>query len=54
MLLLAAQSGLFLHIKIGGAYEMKTIYAMLFRITLTLLFALFVKYKTTQWKKYSY
>ncbi|MDE3741130.1 hypothetical protein [Maribacter polysaccharolyticus] len=54
MLLLAALSGLFLHIKTGGDYETKTIYAMMFRITLTLLFVFYVKYKTTQWKKHSF
>ena len=37
-LLLIAFAGLFVHINTGGIYETKTIGAMIFRISLTLLF----------------
>lgn len=37
-LLLIAFAGLFVHINTGGIYEIKTIGAMIFRISLTLLF----------------
>jgi hypothetical protein len=39
VLLLMAFAWLFVHINIGGIYETKTISAMVFRITITLLFA---------------
>ena len=39
-ILVAAFAGLFVHIHSGGIYETKTIGAMIFRITLTCLFAI--------------
>lgn len=39
IVLLIAFIGLLVHIKSGGLYETKTIYAMIFRISLTILFA---------------
>ena len=38
ILLIVAFIGLFIHIYLGGIYETKTIGAMIFRITLTLIF----------------
>ena len=53
ILLLAAFLGLYFHIDNGGEFEIKTVYAMGFRITLTLLLFLFIKYKTIAWEKHS-
>ncbi len=39
LILVLALIGLFIHIATGGIYETKTIYAMIFRISLTLFFA---------------
>lgn len=38
--------GLFVHINLGGSFEMKTVGAMVFRIVLTVIFAILVYYKT--------
>jgi len=40
-ILIAAFIGLFIHIRLGGIYETKTIGAMIFRIIVTLAFAAF-------------
>lgn len=40
LILILALFGLFVHIYVGGAFETKTIWAMFFRITITLGFAL--------------
>jgi hypothetical protein len=40
-ILIAAFIGLFIHIRLGGIYETKTIGAMAFRIIVTLVFAAF-------------
>lgn len=40
ILLITAFIGLFVHINSGGIYETKTIGAMIFRITLTMVFAI--------------
>ncbi|MFA6403960.1 MAG: hypothetical protein WCX31_20365 [Salinivirgaceae bacterium] len=52
-LLLIAFAGLFVHINTGGIYETKTIGAMIFRISLTLLFvaASFLLNKSKQIEK---
>ncbi|MFA9388502.1 MAG: hypothetical protein ACERKD_01760 [Prolixibacteraceae bacterium] len=51
--LITAFVGLFVHINSGGIYETKTIGAMVFRITLTLLFAAaaYFLFKTTKGKR---
>ncbi|MBR9997332.1 MAG: hypothetical protein KFF73_00105 [Cyclobacteriaceae bacterium] len=54
ILLLIAFSGLLLHISTGGIYETKTIYAMIFRIMVTGIFAavafVTVTKKDIKWK----
>ena len=40
LILILALIGLFIHIYIGGLFEIKTIWAMLFRITITMGYAL--------------
>lgn len=39
ILLIGSFIGLLIHINVGGIYETKTLYAMIFRVSLTLLFA---------------
>ncbi|HLW06709.1 MAG TPA: hypothetical protein VKY45_04035 [Marinilabiliaceae bacterium] len=39
IILLTATAGLFLHIKLGGVYETKTVSGMIFRIIVTIAFA---------------
>ncbi|MDP2089679.1 MAG: hypothetical protein Q8J84_09800 [Flavobacteriaceae bacterium] len=51
MLLIIALIGLFIHIKVGGLYETKTIGALFFRITITLAFTVFAYLKIIKWKK---
>lgn len=51
IILLSTLSGLYIHIETGGAYEIKTIYGMIFRIALTFTFLVYIKLKTSQWKK---
>lgn len=51
ILLLAAFAGFIVYIEIGSNYEQKTIYAMIFRTTLTFLFVQFTYLKSIQWKK---
>jgi len=51
ILLLAAFAGFIVHIEMGGNYEQRTIYAMIFRTTLTFLFVQFTYLKSIQWKK---
>lgn len=51
IILLSTLSGLYIHIETGGAYEIKTIYGMILRIALTFIFLVYIKLKTSQWKK---
>lgn len=53
IILLITFLGLYFHVDNGGEFEIKTIYAMVFRITITLIFFLFIKYKTMIWEKLS-
>lgn len=52
IVLIVAFIGLFVHINSGGIYETKTIGAMIFRITITLGFALLAYFTITNNKKY--
>lgn len=52
IVLIAAFIGLFIHINSGGIYETKTIGAMIFRITVTLIFATLAYFTITKNKKY--
>lgn len=52
IVLIVAFIGLSVHIKSGGIYEVKTIGAMIFRITVTLVFTLLAYFTTTKNKKY--
>lgn len=54
ILLAIAFIALIVHILLGGAYEQKTVYGMLFRMSLTCLFTLFTNKKTILWKKHSF
>jgi len=49
-ILIIALIGLFLHINAGGLYETKTVGAMFFRISLTLVFALLTYLRIKKWK----
>jgi predicted RND superfamily exporter protein len=51
IVLLLAFVGLFIHIKAGGTYETKTIGAMAFRITVTLVFSALAYFTITKNKK---
>lgn len=51
IVLLAAFIGLFIHINSGGIYETKTIGAMLFRITVTIVFTALAFYLISKNKK---
>ena len=47
LIVLISFAGLLIHINQGGIYETKTIFAMLFRITITIVFTIFSwKYNT--------
>jgi len=48
MVLLLAYAGLFIHINAGGLYETKTIGAMAFRTTVTLVFSLLAYFTITK------
>tara|TARA_R110000796_G_C14570566_1_gene435703 strand:- start:2911 stop:3435 length:525 start_codon:yes stop_codon:yes gene_type:complete len=50
-LLLLAFLGLIVHIQFNGDYEQKTVYAMLFRSTLTFWFLIYTNKKIKVWKK---
>lgn len=50
-ILIAAFVGLFIHIGAGGIYETKTIGAMIFRITLTVIFAALAYFTIARNKK---
>ncbi|WP_069661000.1 hypothetical protein [Arcticibacter eurypsychrophilus] len=50
LILIVAFIGLYLHINSGGRYETKTISAMLFRITVTLVFAILAYFTITKKK----
>lgn len=50
LILIAALIGLFYHINSGGNYETKTIGAMIFRISLTLAFAIIAYFSITKKK----
>lgn len=52
IILIAAFIGLSVHISSGGIYEVKTIGAMIFRITVTLVFALLAYFTISKNKKY--
>ena len=54
LILIAAFFGLIIYIQLGGIFEEKTVYGMIFRTALTLIFTLFVKRKTTLWKNHSF
>ena len=49
-ILVAALLGLFYHIRLGGIYETKTIGAMIFRISVTLVFAIIAYFTITKKK----
>lgn len=50
-ILIIAFIGLFIHVKYGGIYETKTIGAMLFRITVTIVFAMLAYFTIAIHKK---
>lgn len=50
IILIAAFIGLKIHINLGGIYETKTIGAMIFRISVTLLFAIIAYFTITKRK----
>ena len=49
--LILTLTGLFIHINSGGLYEAKTIGAMFFRISLTLVFATLAYLRVEKWNK---
>ncbi len=51
ILLIVAFIGLIIHINSGGIYETKTIGAMIFRITLTLVFSILAYFTTNNFKR---
>ncbi len=51
ILLIGAFIGLIVHINSGGIYETKTIGAMIFRITLTLVFSIFAYFTITNFER---
>ncbi|MDP3442060.1 MAG: hypothetical protein Q8T08_04295 [Ignavibacteria bacterium] len=51
IVLLIAYVGLFIHINAGGIYETKTIGAMAFRITVTLVFSVLAYFTINKYKK---
>lgn len=52
IVLIVAFIGLSIHINSGGIYETKTIGAMIFRLTITLVFTLLAYFTITKNKKY--
>lgn len=53
IILLVAFFSLYIHVENGGNFEIKTVYALGFRIILTLLFYLFIKFNSETWEKYA-
>jgi len=53
ILLIVAFIGLMIHINSGGIYETKTIGAMIFRITLTLVFSILAYFSITYFERIS-
>jgi hypothetical protein len=53
LILIIAFIGFIFHIQNGGLHETKTKGALLFRITITLVFALLAYLKIIKWKKHS-
>ena len=53
ILLLVAFIGLLIYIQNGGIFEMKTVYAMGFRIIVTLLFYMYIKSNVKTWNHQS-
>ena len=51
LLLIFAAIGFFIHIKGGGLYETKTIGALIFRFTVTLIFTFLAYLTTVKWNK---
>jgi predicted RND superfamily exporter protein len=51
IVLILAFAGLFIHINTGGIYETKTIGAMAFRITVTLVFSALAYFMINKYKK---
>ncbi|MBI5540326.1 MAG: hypothetical protein HY951_09735 [Bacteroidia bacterium] len=51
IILIIAFIGLFIHINSGGIYETKTIGAMIFRITITIVFSVFAYFTITKHNK---
>jgi hypothetical protein len=51
IVLISAFVGLFIHINAGGIYETKTIGAMTFRITLTIVFSALAYFTINKYKK---
>ncbi|HCY39838.1 MAG TPA: hypothetical protein DHV48_00500 [Prolixibacteraceae bacterium] len=51
IVLFLAFVGLFIHINAGGIYEIKTIGAMIFRITITMVFAILAYYTINKHRK---
>jgi hypothetical protein len=51
LLLIIAAIGFFIHINSGGLYETKTIGALIFRFTVTLIFTFFAYLTTIKWVK---
>lgn len=51
LILIIALIGLFFHINAGGVYETKTVGAMFFRTTITLLLTLFTYLRIAKWNK---
>jgi hypothetical protein len=51
ILLIIAFIGLMIHINSGGIYETKTIVAMIFRITLTLVFSILAYFSITYFER---
>ncbi len=49
VLLIAALIGFFIHINNGGLYETKTVGALFFRISVTLVFTLFAYLRIKKW-----
>jgi hypothetical protein len=51
LILILAVVGLFIHINLGGIYETRTVGALFFRITVTLIFTILTYLITIKWHK---
>ncbi|MCF6182523.1 hypothetical protein [Lutibacter sp.] len=51
IILILALIGLFIHINLGGLYETRTVGALFFRITVTLIFTILTYLITIKWHK---